>query len=134
MSRALQLSVLLVGFCQIHRGLSAEDAGSTSRESGEVPVSQLRMLSLGLAHLLHGVERNGEQLEQQGAQVAAEMDGVTRSLESLHKKSLQAGRTNRQVRETERTCTFHNERKENKSKRFVLDVCKPPERMPGDIL
>ncbi|KAG7240851.1 hypothetical protein INR49_023425 [Caranx melampygus] len=97
MIRVLQLSILLVGFCHIHHGLSTEGV-PTSQESGEVPVSQLRMLSLGLAHLLHGVERNAEQLEQQGEQVAAELDGATRSLESLHKQSLQAGRTNRQVR------------------------------------
>ncbi|XP_022600346.1 uncharacterized protein LOC111221244 [Seriola dumerili] len=93
----LQLSVLLMGFCQAHRALATDDA-STSQESGEVPVSQLRMLSLGLAHLLHGVEKNTEQLEQQGEQVAAELDGATRSLESLHKQSLKSGRTRRQVR------------------------------------
>ncbi|XP_071322860.1 uncharacterized protein [Trachinotus anak] len=96
-SRVLQLSVLLVGLCQAHHVLSTDDA-STSQEAGKVPVSQLRMLSLGLAHLLHGVEKNAEQLEQQGEQVAAELDGATRSLESLHKQGLQAGRTRRQVR------------------------------------
>ncbi|GAA6233954.1 uncharacterized protein LOC108901125 isoform X2 [Lates japonicus] len=96
-SRALQLSVLLVGLCQARRA-PPTDGGSTSQEAGEVPVSQLRMLSLGLAHLLHGVEENAEQLEKQGEQVAAELDGATRSLESLRKKSLQAGRTRRQVR------------------------------------
>ncbi|XP_040013878.1 angiopoietin-related protein 3-like [Xiphias gladius] len=95
--RVLQLSVLLVGLCQAHRALPTDDA-STSQEAGEVPVSQVRMLSLGLAHLLHGVEGNAEQLERQGEQVAAELDGATRSLESLRKQSLQAGQTRRQVR------------------------------------
>lgn len=102
MIRALHLTFLLVGFCHIHHGLSTEGV-PTSQES------QLRMLSLGLAHLLHGVERNAEQLEQQGGQLAAELDGATRSLESLQKQSLQAGQTNRQVRKTLRKYNFQNQ-------------------------
>ncbi|XP_034565455.1 uncharacterized protein LOC117831078 isoform X2 [Notolabrus celidotus] len=56
------------------------------------------MLSLGLAHLLQGVKENARRLEQQGEQVVAELDGTTKSVESLRKQSLQAGRTRRQVR------------------------------------
>ncbi|XP_044030926.1 uncharacterized protein LOC122865941 [Siniperca chuatsi] len=96
-SRVLQLSVLLLGLCQAHRAPPPGDP-STSQEAGEVPVSLLRMLSLGLAHLLQGAEENAERLEQQGEQVAAELDGATKSLESLRKQSLRAGRTHRQVR------------------------------------
>ncbi|XP_035524051.1 uncharacterized protein LOC118332745 [Morone saxatilis] len=92
-SRVLQLSVLLVGLC----APPPSDA-STSQEAGEVPVSQLRMLSLGLAHLLRWVEENAGRLEQQGDQVAAELDGATKSLEGLRKQSLQSARTHRQVR------------------------------------
>ncbi|CAB1455453.1 unnamed protein product [Pleuronectes platessa] len=58
----------------------------------------MRMLSLGLAHLLHGVEENAGQLERAGGQAAAELDGVIRTVETLHKQSLQAGRTHRQAR------------------------------------
>lgn len=97
MSRVLHLSVLLVGLCQAHRAPPPGDP-STSQEVGEVPVAQLRMLSLGLAHLLQGVEENAERLERQGEQVAAELDGAMKSLESLLKQSSQAGRTHRQVR------------------------------------
>lgn len=61
-------------------------------------MSQLRMLSLGLAHLLHGVAENAKQMEQQGQQVSAELNGAAKSLESLRKQSLQAGRTHKQVR------------------------------------
>lgn len=99
----LQLSVLLVGLCQAHRA-PPPGGPSTSQGAGVVPVSQLRMLSLGLAHLLQGVEENAQQLEQQGGQVAAELDGATKSLESLLKQSLKAGRTHRQVRNN----TFYN--------------------------
>ncbi|XP_034457850.1 uncharacterized protein LOC117771514 [Hippoglossus hippoglossus] len=95
--QVLQLLVLLVGVCPAHHALLAEEA-STSWEAGEVPLSQMRMLSLGLAHLLHGVEENAGQLERRGEQAAAELDGVTRSVETLHKQSLQAGRTHRQAR------------------------------------
>ncbi|KAI3361642.1 hypothetical protein L3Q82_002007 [Scortum barcoo] len=95
--RVLQLSVLLVGLCQAHRAPPPNDP-STAQEAGWVPVSQLRMLSLGLGHLLQGVQENAKRLEQQGEQVAAELDGATKSLEGLRKQSLQAGRTNRQVR------------------------------------
>ncbi|XP_074473844.1 uncharacterized protein LOC141757323 isoform X3 [Sebastes fasciatus] len=97
-SRALQLSVLLVGICRAHRA-SPPGGPSASQEAGEVPVAQLRMLSLGLAHLLQGVAENAEQLEQRGDQVAAELDGTTKSLEGLRKQSLQAGRTHKQVRQ-----------------------------------
>lgn len=94
----LQLSVFLIGLCQAHRATPPGDP-STSQEAGEVAVSQLRMLSLGLAHLLQGVEENAKRLEQQGEQVAAELDRATKGLESLRKQSLQRGRTHRQVRE-----------------------------------
>ncbi|XP_036972940.1 uncharacterized protein LOC119029871 isoform X2 [Acanthopagrus latus] len=100
-SRVLHLSVLLVGLCQAHRAPPPGDP-STSQEVGEVPVAQLRMLSLGLAHLLQGVEENAERLERQGEQVAAELDGAMKSLESLLKQSSQAGRTHRQVRKAAR--------------------------------
>ncbi|KAG8010879.1 Phosphatidylinositol 4-phosphate 5-kinase type-1 beta [Nibea albiflora] len=94
-SRVLQLSILLVGLCQAHCTTPASDP---SQEAGEALVSQLRMLSLGLAHLLQGVEENTEQLEQQGEQVAAELDRTMKTLENLHKQNLQARRTHRQVR------------------------------------
>lgn len=61
-------------------------------------MSQLRMLSLGLAHLLQGLVENVEQLELRGKLVAAGLDEAAESLESLRKQSLQAGRTHRQVR------------------------------------
>ncbi|KAM7369327.1 hypothetical protein PAMP_013602 [Pampus punctatissimus] len=96
-SRVLQLSFMLVGLSQ-GRHNPPPGNPSTSQKAGEVPVSQLKMLSLGLAHLLQGVEENAGQLEQQGEQVAAELEGATRSLESLRKQSLQTGRTHRQVR------------------------------------
>ncbi|KAM8744394.1 uncharacterized protein AB9X84_018375 isoform 1-T2 [Acanthopagrus schlegelii] len=96
-SWVLHLSVLLVGLCQAHQAPPPGDP-STSQKAGEVPVAQLRMLSLGLAHLLQGVEENAERLERQGEQVAAELDGAMKSLESLLKQSSQAGRTHRQVR------------------------------------
>ncbi|KAF3848784.1 hypothetical protein F7725_015281, partial [Dissostichus mawsoni] len=62
-TRVLQLSVLLLGLCQAQRA----PPPSTSEEAGGVPVSQVRMLALGLAHLLQGVEENARQLEQRGA-------------------------------------------------------------------
>ncbi|KAF3702304.1 hypothetical protein EXN66_Car017992 [Channa argus] len=93
----LQLSILLVGLCQAHCD-PPPDAASASGQKGGVPVSQLRMLSLGLAHLLHGVAENNEQLEQQRKQVLAELDGATQTLESLLKQRLHTGRTHRQVR------------------------------------
>lgn len=93
----LQLSALLVGLCQARRAPPPGDS-SASQEAGEVPVSHMRMLSLGLGHLLQGVEENVERLEQQGEAVAAELDGDTKSLESLSKQSFQTGRTHRQVR------------------------------------
>lgn len=76
-SRVLQLSLLLVGLCQPFCA-SAPDA-SSSQEAGEVPVSQLKMLSLGLAHLLQGVDGNAKGLEQQGEHVATELDGATKN-------------------------------------------------------
>lgn len=91
----LQLSLLLVGLCQPFCA-SAPDA-SSSQEAGEVPASQLKMLSLGLAHLLQGVEGNAKGLEQQGNHVATELDRATKNLESLRKHSLHTGRTHRQV-------------------------------------
>ncbi|KAK5878566.1 hypothetical protein CesoFtcFv8_023964 [Champsocephalus esox] len=93
-TRVLQLSVLLVGLCQAQRA----PPPSTSEEAGGVPVSQLKMLALGLAHLLQGVEENARQLEQRGEQAEAELDGATRNLESLRKQSQKAGRNHRQVR------------------------------------
>lgn len=102
----LQLSVLLIGLCQAHHATPPGDL-STSQEAGEIPVSQLRMLSLGLAHLLQGVEENAKRLEQQGEQVAAELDRATKSLESLRKQSLQRGRTHRQVRGNHFTKEIH---------------------------
>ncbi|TKS84161.1 hypothetical protein D9C73_019065 [Collichthys lucidus] len=95
MNRVLQLSILLVGLCQAYCTTSPSDP---SQEAGEALVSQLRMLSLGLAHLLQGVEENTEQLEQQGEKVAAELDRTMKTLENHHKQNLQARRTHRQVR------------------------------------
>ncbi|XP_040053738.2 uncharacterized protein LOC120831906 [Gasterosteus aculeatus] len=94
---ALRLCFLLLGLCQACR---ARPPGGpyTTREVGEVPVSQLRMLSLGLAHLLQGLVENVEQLELRGKLVAAGLDEAAESLESLRKQSLQAGRTHRQAR------------------------------------
>lgn len=89
----LCLFILLVGLCQAHGD------PSKSQEKCEVPVSQLRVLSLGLSNLLQGVEENAGRLEGQGEQVAAELDRATKSLESLHKQSLHTGRAHRQVRE-----------------------------------
>ncbi|KAE8284824.1 hypothetical protein D5F01_LYC16265 [Larimichthys crocea] len=94
-SRVLQLSILLVGLCQAHCTTSPS---GLSQEAGEALVSQLRMLSLGLAHLLQGVEENTKQLEQQGEKVAAELDRTMKTLENHHKQNLQARRTHRQVR------------------------------------
>lgn len=93
-SLRLQLSILLVGLCQARNVRPP----STSQGKGEVPMSQLKMLSMGLARLLQEVEENTGRLERQGEQVAAELDDANRSLESLRKQSLQAGRTHRQVR------------------------------------
>ncbi|KAK5851697.1 hypothetical protein PBY51_023232 [Eleginops maclovinus] len=92
--RVLQMSVLLVGLCQAQRAPPL----STSEEAGGVPVSQLKMLALGLSHLLKGVEENARQLEQRGERAAAELDGATKNLESLRKQSPKAGRNHRQVR------------------------------------
>lgn len=86
-SRALPLlSVLLMGV-----RLSVQDPA-------QVPASQLRTLSLGLAHLLRGVDENAGRLERQGQQAAAELDGVATGLENLRKQNLQTGRIHRQVR------------------------------------
>lgn len=69
-------------------------------------MSHLRMLSLGLAHLLRGVEENAKKLEKQGEQGALELNRATKGLESLSKQSLQTGRIHRQVRENHFTETF----------------------------
>jgi len=97
LSRVLQLSALLVGLCQAHKAPQTGD-GFTSQKPGKVPESHLRMLALGLAHLLQGLEENVQQLEQQGELVGAELDGATKNLENLRKQSIQTGRTHRQVR------------------------------------
>lgn len=70
-------------------------------------MSQLRMLSLGLAHLVHGVMENAGQMEQQAEQVLAELNQATESLESLRKRSLQTGRTHKQVRKLPLTEESH---------------------------
>lgn len=103
--QVLQLSIFLVGLWQAH---CATPPGrvSASQEAGGVPVSHLRMLSLGLAHLLQGVEENAKKLEKQGDQGALELNRATKGLESLSKQSLQTGRTHRQVRENHFTETF----------------------------
>ncbi|XP_029986237.1 uncharacterized protein LOC115416564 [Sphaeramia orbicularis] len=80
------LSVLLVGV-----RLSLQDPS-------QVPVSQLRTLSLGLAHLLQGVDENARRLERQGQRAAMELEGVATGLENLRKQNVQRGRTHRQVR------------------------------------
>ncbi|TNN34166.1 Phosphatidylinositol 4-phosphate 5-kinase type-1 beta [Liparis tanakae] len=86
------LPFLLVGLCQARRALPPAPG------AGEVPASQLRMLSLGLARLMQGLLENAEQLERRGEQEGAELDGAAENLENLHKQSSQAGRTHRQVR------------------------------------
>lgn len=97
-SLVLQLSSFIVGLCQA-RQEPAQHSTSTSDPTRGVPTSQLRMLSLGLAHLLHEVAESAKQTEQQGEQVLAELDGAAKSLESLSKLSLTTGRSHRQVRE-----------------------------------
>ncbi|KAL6097145.1 uncharacterized protein ACO6RY_06305 [Pungitius sinensis] len=108
-NRALRLSFLLLGLCQAYR---ARPPGGpyTTQEAGEVPVSQLRMLSLGLAHLLQGLVENVGQLERRGELVAAELDEAAESLESLRKQSSQAGRTHRQVRKDLQILTARGDR------------------------
>ncbi|CAJ1070855.1 uncharacterized protein LOC117831078 isoform X1 [Xyrichtys novacula] len=94
MCQLLQLTVVLVGLCQAH----SAPPTTVSHNAGMVPVAQVRMLSLGLAHLLQGVKESAKWLEQQGEQVEAELDGAVRGVESLRKQNFQAGRTRRQVR------------------------------------
>ncbi|XP_061589470.1 uncharacterized protein LOC133454763 [Cololabis saira] len=96
-SQVLQLSVLLLGLCEA-RGASPTGDDVTSQRAGEVPVTHLRMLSVGLAHLLQGVEENVQRLEQEGELVGKELEGATKGLESLRKQSLQTVRSHRQVR------------------------------------
>lgn len=62
-----------------------------------MPVPHLRMLSLGLDHLLKGVEEHSGTLEKRGQQGAQEVEQATKRLEELSKQSLQTGRTHRQV-------------------------------------
>lgn len=100
-SRVLQLSALLLGLCEAH---GASPAGNHF-PSQKVPVSHLRMLTLGLAHLLQGVEENVQRLEQEGELVGAELDGATKSLESLRTQNIQTGRTHRQVRKSQKRFT-----------------------------
>ncbi|XP_028274255.1 uncharacterized protein LOC114444049 [Parambassis ranga] len=90
--QVLQLSTLLLGISEAH------GAGSASRKAGEVPMSQLRMLSRGLGHLLHGVGENVGRLERHGNLMVTKLDGATKTVDSLHKQSVQTGRTNKQVR------------------------------------
>ncbi|KAG7498656.1 hypothetical protein JOB18_016860 [Solea senegalensis] len=89
------LLLMMMGICPCS---SSGEGSSSSREAGDVPLSQLRMLSLGLAHLLRSVEENSRQLELQGEQAAAELDGATKSLDNVLKQRLQTGRTHRQAR------------------------------------
>ncbi|KAM3599787.1 uncharacterized protein V6R79_011508 [Siganus canaliculatus] len=97
MNTVLLLCFSLVGFCGGFHDPPSGDP-SASQEAGGVPMSQLRMLSLGLAHLLQGVQENGKRLDEQGEQVVVEVDAATKNLESLRKSSFQAGRTHRQLR------------------------------------
>ncbi|XP_029025451.1 uncharacterized protein LOC114867176 [Betta splendens] len=92
MKASLVLHVFLVGLCQAH------PPPDRTKQTDGVPVSQLRMLSLGLARLLHGVAETAAQMERQAEHVLAGLDRATNSLESLRKQSLQAGRTHKQVR------------------------------------
>lgn len=89
-SQVLQLSTLLVGLHHVW----------CSPALGQVPVSQVKMLSLGLAHLLEEVTENVERLEQHGEMMGREMDGAMKRLESLRKKNIQVGRTHKQVSES----------------------------------
>lgn len=89
------MSTLLLGISKAH------DAGSALRKGGEVPMSQLRMLSKGLGHLLHGVGENMGRLDRLGVLMVTELDGATKTVESLHKQSVQTGRTNKQVKRTQ---------------------------------
>ncbi|XP_041826720.1 uncharacterized protein LOC121630482 [Melanotaenia boesemani] len=95
--RVLQLLTLLVGLCQ-GRGAPPPGDGLTSQKPGEVPASQLKMLALGLGHMLQGVEENVQRLERQAELVGAEVDKATMGLERLNKQSIQTGRIHRQVR------------------------------------
>ncbi|XP_006803534.1 uncharacterized protein LOC102787905 [Neolamprologus brichardi] len=99
-SQVLQLSTLLVGLHHVW----------CSPALGQVPVSQVKMLSLGLAHLLEEVTENVERLEQHGEMMGREMDGATKRLESLRKKNIQVGRTHKQVRKVLQTLSARRDR------------------------
>ncbi|XP_029921536.1 uncharacterized protein LOC115369115 [Myripristis murdjan] len=96
-SRVLQLSILLVGLC-LARHTPSPATHSSTQEAGQVPMSHVKMLSLGLGHLLQGVEENSGRVGRQVEQVTTELDGAAKTLENLHKQGVQAGRTHRQVR------------------------------------
>lgn len=96
-SRLLQLSVFLVGLWQQAPCATLPGRPSAPPEGAGVPVPHLRMLSLGLDHLLKGVEEHSRTLEKRGQQGAQELEQATKHLEELSKQSLPTGRTHRQV-------------------------------------
>lgn len=97
-SGVLQLWVFLVGLWQQAHCATLPGRPSAPPEGAGVPVPHLRMLSLGLDHLLKGVEGHSRTLEKRGQQGAQELEQAAKHLEELSKQSLQTGRTHRQVR------------------------------------
>lgn len=95
--RVLRLSVFLVGLWQQANCATLPGRPSAPPERAGVPVLQLRMLSLGLHHLLQGVEEHSSSLEKRGQQGALQLEQATKHVERLSKQSLQTGRTHRQV-------------------------------------
>lgn len=96
-SGVLQVWVFLVGLWQQAHCATLPGRPSAPPEGAGVPVPHLRMLSLGLDHLLKGVEGHSRTLEKRGQQGAQELEQATKHLEELSKQSLQTGRTHRQV-------------------------------------
>lgn len=95
--RVLQLSVFLVGLWQQANSAALPGRPSAPPEQAGVPVPHLRMLSLGLNHLLQGVKEHSISLEKRGQQGALQLEQATKHVEELSKQSLQTGRTHRQV-------------------------------------
>lgn len=93
----LWLSVFLVGLWQQATCATLPGRPSAPPEGAGVPAPHLRMLSLGLNHLLQGVKEHSSSLEKRGQQGALQLEQATKHVEELSKQSLQTGRTHRQV-------------------------------------